>query len=185
MTTTFLTDRTRLWAQRAAVHYLTKYASSSQNLREKIYQKASRKYEGIDESEAEALADAAVDFCSKNGFLNDNAYASSQAKGRASRGTSKRKIAMQLAEKGISEEDAAEALEAVDDLTSAILYAKKRRLGPWRSKELDLKRKQKEAASLARQGFSGSLSFKVIALDLEEAETILLDHKATSTWRHD
>lgn len=185
MTQSYLTDRSRLWAKRAAVHYLGRYATSSANLKAKIYQKALRKYEGIEEEEAEALAGVALDFCLENGFLNDITFADSQVSSGVRKGSSRRKIASKLSEKGIQNELASAALENADDLIAAMAYAKRRKIGPWRRVELDIKQKQREMASFARQGFSGGHAYKVMEMDPEEAENLLWDQKTNSTWRHD
>lgn len=169
----FLTDRNRLWAKRSAVHYLGSYSSSVENLRKTLVRRACNRFEDIEEAEASALADEAVRFCVENGFVDDVAYAETKVAAGMRKGHSRRKIAAALAGKGVDKEIARTAAGEADDETAAVAYARKRRLGPWRKKEDDPAQRRREAASLGRNGFSGETAFKVIGMELEEAEDIL------------
>jgi regulatory protein len=65
-------------------------------------------------------------------------------------------------------------LRDVDDLYNATVFAKRKRVGPWRSKELDNKQKQREFGSFARNMFSNSIASRVINMTIEDAEEILI-----------
>jgi len=165
-------ERAQSWAIKSAVHYLSRYASSAENLRRTMIRRAGRKFEDITEKEAAELADWAVRFCSEQGFLNDSAYAETKTAAGVRKGFSKRKIAASLSAKGVNSEVLENALAEVDDLKSAIVYAKRKRIGPFGG--CDQKGWQKQAAALARQGFQCDIAFKVARMGLQEANSILL-----------
>lgn len=167
---TFLTDRNRTWAKRSAVHYLGSYSSSVDNLRKTLARRAANRFEDISEDEIAELAEGAVRFCVENGFLDDAAYAETKVASGLRRGHSRRRIAAMLAGKGVDKETANAALEEADDMAAAVAFARKRRLGPWRTGELDAKLRQKEAAAFGRNGFSADVSLKVIRMTVEDAE---------------
>lgn len=169
----FVTDRTKLWAKRSAVHYLGTYSSSVENLRQTVEKRALRKYDGISEDEARELANHAIDFCIQNQFISDESYADTKTAAGIRKGYSRSRIQLKLEQKGVDREIAVTALQDVDDLQNAIIFAKRKRLGPWRTKELDIKQKQRELGSFARNMFPGSIASKVIHMDLDEAEEIL------------
>ena len=93
------------------------------------------------------------------------------AQGRAAslhrRGVSRRVIASQLAAKGVAPEDIEDALSQLRDthadldLDAACNYARRRRLGPWRTKDR-AERRERDLAALARQGFGFELALRVI-----------------------
>lgn len=169
----YLTDRTKLWAKRSAVHYLGTYSSSVENLRQTVEKRALRKYEGISEDEARELANHAVEFCVENKFISDESYADTKAAAGSRKGHSRSRIRMNLEQKGVDREIATNAVEDIDDLKNAVTFAKRKRLGPWRTKELDIKQRQRELGAFARNMFPGSIATKVMNMDLEEAEDVL------------
>jgi regulatory protein len=163
-------DKSLLWAKRSAVYTLSQRAVSTEALRKKIIERASRKYEGIEEAEARQLADAAVTFCKENGFLNDELFAEYRVAEGVRKGHSKRKIAMTLADKGIGREDAQTAVSEVEDIEAAMNLARKKGYGPWRRNEADQKRLVKEVSAFARNGFSSEMAWRVIRMSIEDVE---------------
>jgi regulatory protein len=172
--TTFITDKSKLWAKRSAVHYLGTYASSIENLRQTMVKRALRKHEGIPNEEAKILANHAIEFCIANKFISDESYAGTKAAAGVRKGHSRNRILKTLEQKGVERETASEALRDVDDLYNATVFAKRKRVGPWRSKELDNKQKQREFGSFARNMFSNSIASRVINMTIEDAEEILI-----------
>lgn len=170
---TFITEKTKLWAKRSALHYLGTYSSSIENLRKTMEKRALRKYEGISIEEARHLASHAIEFCISNQFISDESYADTKAAAGVRKGHSRNRIILNLEQKGVSRDTATEALQDVDDLYNAVVFAKRKRIGPWRLKDLDVKQKQREFGSFARNMFSNSIANKLINMDMEEAEDIL------------
>lgn len=167
-----INDKRILWAKRSAVYTLSQRAVSTEALRKKIIERASRKYDGIEEAEAQQLADAAVAFCKDNGFLNDELFAEYRVAEGVRKGHSKRKIAMTLADKGIAREDAQVAVSEIEDIEAAINLARKKAYGPWRRVEADQKRLVKEVSAFARNGFSSEMAWRVIRMSIEDVEEL-------------
>lgn len=165
-------NKSLLWAKRSAVYTLSQRAVSTEALRKKIIERASRKYDGIEEAEAQQLAEAAIAFCRDNGFLNDELFAEYRVAEGVRKGHSKRKIAMTLAEKGIAREDAHVAVSDIEDIEAAINLARKKGYGPWRRAEADQKRLVKEVSAFARNGFSSEMAWRVIRMSTEDVEEI-------------
>ncbi|MNU31153.1 recombination regulator RecX [compost metagenome] len=167
-----INDKRILWAKRSAVYTLSQRAVSTEALRKKIIERASRKYDGIEEAEAEQLAEAAVVFCKDNGFLNDELFAEYRVAEGVRKGHSKRKIAMTLADKGIAREDAQMAVSEIEDIEAAINLARKKAYGPWRRVEADQKRLVREVSAFARNGFSSEMAWRVIRMSIEDVEEL-------------
>ncbi|NTF17164.1 regulatory protein RecX [Agrobacterium rubi] len=167
---TFVNEKSTLWAKRSAVYTLSQRAVSTEALRKKIVERATRKYDGIEQDEARQLADSAVVFCSEHGFLNDTLFAEYRVAEGVRKGHSKRKIAMTLKDKGIDREGAEVAVSDVEDIESAVNLARKKGYGPWRRVEADQKRLVKEISAFARNGFSAEIAWRVIRMSPEDGE---------------
>ncbi len=93
-------------------------------------------------------------------------------------GESARSIRWKLAAKGIDPETASAALDrdepGNDDFAAAIAYARRRRLGPFRTEADRAARRERDMAALARKGFGLDTRRAAIgatdALALEERE---------------
>ncbi|WP_327210624.1 regulatory protein RecX [Rhizobium leguminosarum] len=164
----FITDRSLLWAKRSAIYTLSQRSVSTEALRKKIVERAVRKYDGIEPSEAEKLAAAAVAFCTDNGFLDDQSFAEYRVAEGVRKGHSRRKIEMTLADKGVARDDAAGAVIDVDDVESAMNLAQKKGYGPFRRGDADQKRIAREAAAFARNGFSSEITWKIVRMSPDD-----------------
>jgi regulatory protein len=140
----------------AAVFYLSRFASSSGNLRRVLMRKVARG--GGDAAEGAALVDALIARYFASGLLNDRAYAEQAAASLARRGGSRYTIAGKLAQKGVPTDLVKEAMAALADngggeLASVCALIRRRRLGPYRLPERREEYRQKDLATLARAGF--------------------------------
>ncbi len=169
-----LTDpaKQKAWLTRAAIHYLTQRSSSAENLRQVLARKAPRRMPEASEDEIAQLVDAVVRQCQEAGYINDAAYAEGKVASGSRRGLSRRRLGQALAAKGVDESLVRTAVAEVDDAAAAIIFAKRRRLGPWRTREVD-NALMKDVAAMARGGFSSELAFRTCKLSLEEAEGLL------------
>lgn len=144
------------YLERAAVHYLERFGSSSENLRRVLLRKVKRRLEPGEPVGEEIVAAIAgvVDRVVASGLVNDQFYAGSKASSLARRGTSTRLIRVRLAAKGVAPELITAAVEesGADDLALARRYAQRRRLGPWRTRP-DQAAAAKDLAALCRAGF--------------------------------
>ncbi len=169
-----LTDpaKQKAWLSRAAIHYLSQRSSSAENLRQILARKAPRRMPDASEDEIAQLVDAVVRQCQEAGYINDAAYAEGKVASGSRRGLSRRRLGQALAAKGVEEGLVRTAVAEVDDAHAAIIFAKRRRLGPWRTREVE-NALMKDVAAMARGGFSSELAFRTCKLSLEEAEGLL------------
>jgi regulatory protein len=153
--------------ERWALGYLERYASSAANLR-RVLMRRVRRRAGADRErgrQAAPLIDALVTRYLGAGLLDDAAYATARARRGHRRGASLRAIRADLAAKGVDTQAVAGAVatlcsaEADADLAAACTFARRRRLGPYRSGAAD---RNRELAAFARAGF-----------DRREAEAVL------------
>jgi regulatory protein len=137
--------------------------------------------DGTDRDDLRAEVDAVITRMRELGLLDDAAFAEARARRLFLRGAPRRKVLARLADKGVSAETARNALnrvaqEGVDpDLRAVIAFARRRRLGPWRSPELRAEMRERDAATLARAGFTWSLARTVIEAPSIEALEAKLD----------
>ena len=156
--------------ERAALHYLQRFASSKVNLRRVLLRKVQRsagRHE-IDVEAATKWIDTLLQKLERNGLLNDARYAETKAGSLLRRGNPRRGIARALAAKGVAPAaiDAALAASAEEhadpDLAAAIAYARRRKLGPWRAPANRAEHRDRDLAALARRGFRFDLAQRVI-----------------------
>ncbi len=164
-----------LWATR----HLERYASSTQNLRQVLARKIERI--GFRQEErfpdAEAWIEQAVARVAKRGYLDDRRYAEALMKRLRGRGASRRRIAHELAQKGIPQAIASDLLDEDGangraEFDAAVRYARRRRLGPFRlDAESREPQRERDLAALGRSGFSYDTARRVVdAADVESLE---------------
>lgn len=168
--------------ENAALYYLERFATSSENFRSVLLRRVDRaaKHHETDKDACAQLIDQLIRRYQDCGLLNDQAYARAQAASLNRRGKSLRAIRMKLVQKAVPGTIIDETLDALSDelgepdLAAAIAYARKRRLGPYRNRKSDSGNRDKELAVLARNGFSYSLARRIVeAEDIEELENSL------------
>ncbi len=168
----------------AAVYYLERYSSSSENvkavLRRKVW-RAARETD-VDQAEAEQWIDETVAKLQRAGMLDDRAYADMRVLSLRRSGESARSIRMKLAAKGVDADTIAAALAQIEeennDWIAAAAYARRRRLGPFRDPASREERRQRDLASLARKGFGIEIARAVVEAEDEDALDALLEDRA-------
>jgi regulatory protein len=111
------------------------------------------------------------------GAVNDTAYAENRVRNLIRSGRSRRAVAAHLAAKGV---DAATAHSVLPDdeqseLGAALVLARKRRIGPFRLGQApDDAGRRRELGMLARAGFSQSVARQALAMDADQAETLVI-----------
>lgn len=169
--------------ERAALHYLQRYAASSAQLRRVLRRRVLRAAmlgETVDTATAHAEIDKLVERYLAAGLLDDRRYAEAQAGSLSRRGASRYRIRQRLAAKGVDADLVEGALQAVaeergaGDLAAACILARRRRLGPYRKSGDRAAHRQKDLASMARAGFSLAIARRVLAAaDPEAVERLL------------
>jgi len=114
---------------------------------------------GLGQAEARELIEALLARYSASGLLDDARYAAAAAHGQRRRGASRRAIEQKLMQRGVAPADARAAIDDADseaddaELTAALAFARRRRLGQHRAPADRTKFRQKDLAALARAGF--------------------------------
>ncbi len=158
-----------------AVFYLSRYASSSENLRsilEKKVLKAKQQGQDISLEEASPWIDDILMKMVQLGYLDDDRYSASKVRTLLESGKSSRFIQMKLRQKGLSEEQITEAFAEYEeengvaadetDLKNAVRLVRKKRIGFLRPQEERASFYQKDMAALARAGFSFETAQKAL-----------------------
>ena len=170
--------------ERAALHYLERFASSAENLRRVLLRKverAARHHEDIDREAAAGWIDDLIARYRRTGLLDDKVYAEARTTSLHRRGASVRKIRLSLAQKGVATtveaalEDLGERVEGDVELQAAIALARRRRLGVYRLAAARADYRDRDLAALARAGFSYDIARRVIEAEDEAALIALVD----------
>ena len=171
-----------------AVDYLARYATSQHRLREVLGRFAMRKLDKHDPDKIAAAINVTVTRCQTLGYLDDDAFAQSQARSHRQRGRSKLIIRQRLRQHRLDDNIIDAALDAADqrsangELPAACRFARRRRLGPFDCRQYDdaknrqacMQRQQRQLGSLARAGFTMAISRTVIGLeDMDVAEMLI------------
>lgn len=110
------------------------------------------------------------------GIINDQTYTEYKVGLLIRSGRSQKAIQNKLLQKGVAFDVVQSVLDQYQDknteLLAALIYAKKRRVGPFRraDREVNTEVKQKEQQSFARGGFSFAMTDQILSMDIAEAE---------------
>lgn len=164
---------TAVYLERVTSWYLERRTTSTVRMRELLMERVHRSIaeHGIDLAEAEALVDAEMARLERTRLLDDAQFAADKARSMRSRGASTTRVRAALRAKGIAS-DTVEALPSEDvdpDWIAARTWARKRRIGPWRTGTADAELRSKEVAKLARAGFSWDLARRIVEATDPEA----------------
>lgn len=171
-------EPTPKWLRDQALRYLNRFPATSRKMARHLFDKAAVQLEHFDLPEEKLKEDIAqvVEDMIKAGFINDTEFAASKARIMARQGRSVAQIGLKLQEMEFSDSDQARALDELGedrhalDRRAAARFVKRRRFGPYKPEEVRGERRNKELASLARQGFSFDVATRVV--DAESTEVI-------------
>lgn len=172
------------YLENAALHYLSRFATSAENLRRVLMRKVDRsaRHHGTEVAEGTAWVEDLIQRYERSGLLNDAAYAEARAGDMLRRGTPTKGIRFKLMQKGVGPDDIDAAVETLaedtpaPDLSAAIALARRRRLGPYRPPEAREERREKDLAALARAGFDYDTARRVIeAESLDDLDRMLAE----------
>jgi regulatory protein len=165
--------------KRRALHYLERFAASRAHLGHVLARRALRDAAALDLPAAPVrdAIEALLDELERLGLLDDRAFAEARARRLAEKGKPPRRIAQDLAARGVDRELARAATTALEDLSpdleleTAVAFARRRRLGPFARDEARGTPPEKALAAFARAGFSSSVARRVLgARTAEELE---------------
>jgi regulatory protein len=166
------TDRLSAYLQRAALAYLERHASSSENLRRVLRRKLARRLrlrgagEDLGDATVSRLVDEVVATCVRARLVDDALYAAGKVGSLRRKGGSARAIEARLAAKGVGRSTIASALAedgdpAEAEWLAAHARARRRRLGPYRAANRAAFR-DKDMGALMRAGFAFDIARRVI-----------------------
>lgn len=164
---------------KAALRYIDRYATSRANLRRVLLARVERsaRAHGTDRETGAAAVEQILQRLTEAGLLDDGAYAEGQARRHLRAGASGRFMRAKLAAKGLDratiEQAVAGLAEQVSDpeLTAALAFARRKRLGPYRPEAQRAERRERDLAALDRRGFDLEIARKIIdASDLAALE---------------
>lgn len=153
----------------ASLSYLARFSSTRAGLARHL----KKKFRHAEGEALSALLEECLARLEEFRLLDDARFAADRARGLRAQGKSGRAIRQKLAEKGVDRALVDEAMRDEDahaELVAAVRLAKRRRLGPFRTKDAD---EMRELAALGRAGFSYEIARKVLALDLSDAEAMI------------
>ena len=164
---------TRKSLEQSASYYLRRYSSSSDNLRRILFKRVKRsaQYHGTDGSAGQLWVNEIIDKFLANKLLDDIRYAETKCLSIHRKGGSKQTIRKKLQEKGIAPDIIEQTFTLLDqysidpELIAAAITARRRRLGPYRSRGHRNNFRERDLASLARAGFNYSIASWVIDVE--------------------
>lgn len=148
---------TRQKVEQLALAYVNRFDCTASKLKQHLTSRVKKL--GGDENAGAWIAELVERYCG-SGVLDDARFAKNLASQLSRRGKSSRAISQKLAARGVPSDVASDLMTARKqdepgaELEAARAYVRKRRLGPHRSAETRAEHRQKDLASLARQGFS-------------------------------
>ena len=149
--------------ERFALRYVERYATTRGRLVDYLKRKIrERGGTGERDPDPSALAQRMADL----GYVNDRLFAESKASAMGRRGLGARRIDQVLRHAGIDEEDASAVAPAVraDAATSAIAFARRKRIGPYAREAADRPGQEKHLAAMLRAGHSLDLSRQIVRM---------------------
>ena len=175
-------DEARL--REAALAHLARYAATRAGLVRVLDRRVDRwAREMVAEPDAVRAAKAVVRDVvarlSELGAVDDTAFAASRARSLTRAGKSRMAVAAHLAARGVAADTVRAVLpaEGETELAAALAWAKRRRIGPFRTTEVDAEGHKKELGVLARAGFAREVALRALDYGPEEAEALVIELK--------
>ena len=169
---------TARYLENAALYHLDRYATSRAHLARLLMMRVERsaRAHSTDREEGAQQVESILEKLTRNGLLDDRNYAETRARSLHRRGASARGIRADLAAKGVAADLIEPALAGLRQSSSdpeteaAIVYARKRRLGPFRHPDQRREKRERDMAALGRKGFGYELVRRII--DAESPESL-------------
>lgn len=148
--------------ERLALRYVERYATSRAKLAAYLARKLrERGWEGCDDPDADAL----VERIAALGYVDDAAFASARSEALGRRGYGARRVDHALRAAGIDETDGAVARQGARERAwdAALIYARRRRIGPCAAQTPDPAAREKALAAMLRAGHGFDIARKIVA----------------------
>ena len=164
--------------RKSALRHIERYSCSTLDLKRVLERKVRRhNLEALSE-DSQKMVETILDSFQKKGLLNDKTFAENRLASLLRQGKSLSKIASDLQYHGLNKAMIKEIIsyyqsytesdgDALDYL-SALKLAKRRKIGPWRSADIQVEKRRNDIAVMARQGFSPDIIKKVFQYNPDE-----------------
>ncbi|MBB4101274.1 regulatory protein RecX [Sphingomonas kyeonggiensis] len=149
--------------ERFALRYVERYATTRAKLAAYLSRKLrERGWDGEKSPDPEGLAERMAGL----GYVNDRLYAESKAGAMARRGLGARRVREALRFAGIEEEDAAALIPSIEEaeVSSAIAFAKRKRIGPFGREMAERPLQEKQMAAMIRAGHAPALARAIVRM---------------------
>jgi regulatory protein len=159
---------TPAYLERVALWYLERYPGSVARVRRTLEKRVRRSVEelGTDPAEGAEAVEAVLAKLARLGMLDDARFAESRVRTLRRRGKSARAIRATLLRQGVDVALVDRALGAdgsLDEVEAARLFARKRRLGPFRrDPSTRAEQREKDLAKMARAGYRFDVARRVL-----------------------
>jgi regulatory protein len=164
----------------AALRHLARYATTRANLLRVLDRRIARWARAVHATDdaiatARAAARAVVEALAAAGAVSDADFAAARARSLARAGRSRQAIGAHLAARGVDAATRAAALpdDAASELAAALLFLRRRRLGPYLRPGAVPPERTRVMAALARAGFPQHTARQALDMDPDTAEALI------------
>lgn len=147
-----------------ALNYVGRFATSRSKLLAYLHRKLrERGWEGDSDPPVEHLADRMVGL----GYVDDRAFALSKARSLTGRGYGERRVRQALMVAGIDETEGADAVQLAEEeaVASALRFASRRSIGPYRASRPTPQERERALAAMVRAGHRFTLARAITDLN--------------------
>jgi regulatory protein len=160
--------------ERFALRYVERYATTRGRLADYLRRKIrERGWAGEAPPDLIALAQRMADL----GYVNDLLFAESRAGAMGRRGLGARRVGQALRHAGIEDSDLDAVAPTVEAsaVSSAIAFARRKRIGPFAREAAERPEQEKQLAAMLRAGHAFDLSRKIVRMSPEDDPEALLE----------
>ena len=145
--------------ERLALRYVERFATSRGKLTEYLMRKIRERGWDGEPADAAALSERMAEL----GYVDDRAFAEARASTMQRRGLGSRRVAGALREARIDEADTQAVAPAIADraVSSALAFARRKRIGPYALTEPDRVLREKQIGAMIRAGHGFDLSRRI------------------------
>jgi regulatory protein len=153
-----------------ALHYVGRYATTSERLKRYLDRKVRER--GWSELAAPPDFDGLAEDFARLGYVDDDAFAESRVSSLLRRGYGPKRISAALRQAGIAAEKAEIAVptDAESAQISAMVFARRKRLGPFGPPLTDSKAQSRALAAFLRAGHGYEIARKILAIEHDTAD---------------
>lgn len=148
--------------ERLALRYVERFSTTRARLADYLRRKIRER--GWDGAPADPAGIAA--HLAELGYVDDRAFGEARARAMGRRGLGKRRVDGALRQAGIEESDAEALAPAIagQAVTAALIFARKKRIGPFALEVADRPLREKQLGAMVRAGHDFALARRIVAM---------------------